>query len=159
VAAFFIFRDAPERPQPPAANVSQNPAHSNEVDMAMLNNLPNDYATLVQLGNEQMDQQQFSVAAEIYRRALEIDGSSPDVRADYGACLHAMGLGERAIEEFQKVRGTHPDHAIVHFNLGIVYYTMNQADSARYYWSEYLRIDPEGVASATARQLMEELKP
>jgi hypothetical protein len=69
--------------------------------MAALGNLPEDHETLVQMGNSFMDQGSFAVAAEIYKRALALK-DVPDVRVDYGACLHAMGLPLRAIEEFQR---------------------------------------------------------
>jgi tetratricopeptide (TPR) repeat protein len=154
---FFAFRSAPEKPQPPQATVSENPAHMGDVPMGMIDNLPQDYNSLVQSGNEFMDQENYAVAAEVYRRALAIDGNSADVRTDYGACLHSMGLPERAIEEFQRVLKDHPEHSIAHYNLGIVYFTLNQPDSARVYWNNYLRLDPNGVAAANARQFLDAL--
>jgi Tfp pilus assembly protein PilF len=156
-ALFFAFREAPQRPQPPVSSMPGNPSHAENPAMAALDNLPSDYNSLVQLGNQNMDKQEFAVAAECYRRALAIDGSSADVRTDYGACLHSMGLPDRAIEEFKKVLAEHDGHSIVRYNLGIVYYTQNQPDSARKYWEEYLRLDPNGPAADNARQFLQEL--
>ena len=118
----------------------------------MLGELPEDYSSLVNMGNEYMDQGNFAVAAEAYRRALEIDGSSPDVRTDFGSCLHGMGLAERALEEFLLVVSEHPNHTIVHYNLGIVYFYLEKTDSARFYWESYLALDPHGQAAESARQ-------
>jgi Tfp pilus assembly protein PilF len=103
-----------------------------------------------------MDQRNFPLAAECYKRALAIDGTSLDVRVDYGACLHGMDLPLRAKDEFQMVLAENPLHAVANFNLGITYYTLNQIDSAQIYWKKYLAIDPNGNAAATARQLLQE---
>lgn len=123
----------------------------------MLANLPTDYPSLVQLGNELYDRQNFPMAAEVYRQALEIDGSSPDLRTDFGSCLHAMGLPHRALEEFRTVIGEHPEHAISRFNMGIVFHDLGQTDSARYYWEKYIAMDPGGTLAETAHKLLEEL--
>jgi len=154
---FFAFRSAPQKPQPPRAAANENPAHMGDVPMDMIDQIPQDYNSLVQSGNEFMDNQNYAVAAELYRRALAIDSSSTDVRTDYGACLHSMGLPARAIEEFQRVLREHPEHSIAHYNLGIVYFTQNQPDSARVYWQNYLRIDPNGVAANNAKQFLDAL--
>ena len=66
--------------------------------MPMLTDLPTDYMGLVQAGNENMDQRQFPLAAECYRRALAIDGSSTDVRTDYGAWEYTMQVHRTPIE-------------------------------------------------------------
>ncbi len=125
--------------------------------MKILQDLPTDYNSLVALGNQFMDQRNFPVAAECYQRALAIQADSLDVRVDYGACLHGMGLPYRAIEELRKVIETNPSHAIANFNLGIVFYDLNELDSARVYWQKSLQIDPGGEASEMARNLLKEI--
>ena len=124
--------------------------------MNALANLPKDYETLVPMGNSFMDQGSFAVAAEIYKRALAIN-DVPDVRIDYGACLNAMGLPLRAIEEFQQARLSDPNHAIACFNLGIVYFSQQQQDSARTYFNKYLELDPTGQAAEATRGYLQEL--
>jgi len=125
---------------------------------SMLDQLPNDYATLVSMGNQFMDERNFTVAAEIYRRALSIDGTSPDVRTDYGACLHGMGLAEQALQEFSQVVRNHPEHSVAHYNLAIVYNELGQIDSARYYWQTFLDLEPDGRGSDAARQYLKGLE-
>jgi hypothetical protein len=122
-----------------------------------LDNLPTDFESLVSLGNRSMDQQNYAMAAEMYRRALEIDPASPNVRTDFGACLHSMGLPERAMDEFRTVIAENPEHPISHFNLGIVFYGQGMNDSARYYWERYLELDPQGVPAEAARGYLKEL--
>jgi tetratricopeptide (TPR) repeat protein len=79
------------------------------------------------------------------------------VQVDYGACLHGMGLPQRAIEEFNRVLKEHPSHALAAFNLGIVYYDLNEFDSARVYLQRSLDIDPDSKAAEGARQLLQDI--
>jgi len=169
--AYFLFRTPSNTPVTTPTATSETPAkdqslpqgHPPIMDMngkpmtaGFLDSLPKDYNSLVSLGNNNMDHSNFAVAAECYRRALAIDGSSADVRTDYGACLHNIGLPDRAIEEFRKAIAQAPTHAIARFNLGIVYKSLNQMDSAKVYWKKYLELDPNGPASAAAKQYLKE---
>ena len=158
VAGYFIINRPENAPQSNQQVDFDHPDVGLEMgEMGTGLNLPSDYNSLVQMGHSFMDQSNFPMAAECYKRALTIDGSSNDVRTDYGACLHGMNLPERAIQEFYKVIKNDPNHGIANFNLGIVYYTSNKPDSARHYWKRYLEIDPNGSAAPTARAKLQEL--
>jgi cytochrome c-type biogenesis protein CcmH/NrfG len=148
----------PVQQQRAVTNDEHDHDHENIEGMdEMLANMPVDYNSLVSLGNQTMDAGNFAMAAECYKRALMIDGSSPDVRTDYGACLHGMNLPERALEEFRKVLDKNPDHEISRFNMGIVFYTMDIADSARYYWQSYLDKFPNGSMAETAKEYIQKI--
>lgn len=125
--------------------------------MGSMMNLPTDYNSLVQFGNQAMDQGNFPLAAEAYKRALAIMGDDPNVRTDYGACLHGMGLPHRALEEFKTVLADHDEHPVATFNVGIVYFNEKQYDSAKVYWEEYLTMQPEGEVANTVRQYLQQL--
>ena len=125
--------------------------------MPALDSLPKDYAGLVNIGNQNMDHQQFAIAAECYKRALALNGTDQNVRVDYGACLHGMGLADRAIEEFQTALKSQPNHPVAHFNLGVVYMDKQNKDSAKFYLQKYLKLDPNGQAAEAAKNLMKEL--
>lgn len=158
VVGYMLVRVPAARPDhgdaPPSA--PSQPMGSMDQAMQMLDDLPQDFATLVQQGNQYMDQGHYAVAAELYRRALDVQ-HAPDVRVDYGACLHAMGLPLRAIEEFRSVVDQHPDHGIATFNLGIVFYDQQQPDSARFYFRRYLEVDPSGPAAEQAQSLLDQI--
>ncbi len=159
-AGYFTFKKpASVQFRPDAERESQGDAPTPDMTDAMrlLENLPPDYNSLVSLGNEFMDKRSYPTAAECYKRALALEGDSLDVRVDYGACLHGMGLPLRAIEEFRRVIDRNPSHAIANFNLGIVYYDLNETDSARVYWRKYLAIEPEGQAAQVARDLLKQI--
>ena len=148
--------------QPWSQPVPVNPGghnHASSMSEAMQNigELPEDYDALIAMGNEYMDNFNYPVAAECYRRALEIDGSSLDVRTDYGACLHGMGLLERARDEFNKVLAEDESHPVANYNLGIVFYNLENDDSARYYWERFLMVEPEGQVSASVRNVLKEM--
>ena len=161
-AGYFIFKEPEKLPQPPQQaqqGQGQTPPGHEGMDMSQMNNIqfPPDYASLVKMGNQTMDAGNFAVAAEAYRRALTIDSSSVDVRTDFGACLHGMGLPNRALEEFYRVIREHPEHAIANFNIGIVYHGLGRDDSAKFYWQKYLKISPKGSAATAAQQYLKEL--
>lgn len=161
--AYFMIREQPEPPARPAdmpqtRSMASDPADPHQgMSLSMLDSMPQDLHTLITTGNQFMDNQNFPIAAECYRRALALDSTLPDVRVDYGACLHGMGLPQRALDEFKKALTFKPDHAIAHFNLGIVYREQQMNDSARVYWTKYLKIAPQGQAADAARQALKEM--
>ena len=151
---YLIVHESPQLQRP---TVEAPPGHETMSGAAM-ENLPTDYGSLVQMGNQYMDNQNFPMAAELYRRALDIDGSDPNVRSDFASCLHAMGLPNRALEEFRTILATDSDHPIVNFNMGIVFFGEGVTDSARYYWERYLELDPNGGPAESARQMLQQLE-
>ena len=159
--AFFIMQKPKEIPRPPQQQQS-NTNHP-EVEgmdnnmMGALANLPTDFGSLVSIGNQTMDQGNYAMAAECYRRALELKHDDYNDRTDYGACLHGMGLPDRAIQEFKHVISEHKEHGIAHFNLGIVYYSVQQPDSAKTYFNKYLKLEPAGKAAEAARTYLKEI--
>ncbi|MDF1544620.1 MAG: zinc-ribbon domain-containing protein [bacterium] len=157
----YVLVREPEEPPVPVQEVAQNQANPHGGDMesmmGALPNIPTDFEGLVGMGNTNMDQSNYAVAAECYKRALAIKADAYDVRTDFGACLHGMGLAARAMEEFNKVIAEHPEHGIANFNLGIVHYSMKNNDSAKYYWEQYLQIDPNGSAAEAARDYLKQI--
>ena len=153
---FVINRPEPTPTQPPQQALDGS--HQDVDGMASaLQNMPTDYNSLVQLGNQTMDQGNFPMAAECYKRALILQEDSPNVRTDYGACLHGMGLPQRAIDEFMNVTFKYPKHTIANFNLGIVYYSISQPDSAKHYFNKFLSFETEGQTADAARKYLTEL--
>jgi cytochrome c-type biogenesis protein CcmH/NrfG len=172
-AAYFILKGKPvqqqvarpqtQQQQPAGAQTAMPPDHppvegmANMPGMEALDSLPKDFNSLVMLGNQNMDHSNLPVAAECYRRALAIDSNQVDVRVDYGACLHGMGMGDRAVQEFRKALAMSPRHAIAHFNLGVVFMDIQQNDSAKVYFKKYLEIEPNGRAAADANRMLQQI--
>lgn len=159
IVGYFVLRTTPVIPSAQAQQQEQDERRAPHGDMggAMQDlEFPEDYESLVQMGNHYMDQQDYAVAAESYRRALAIQEAT-DVRVDFGTCLHGMGLSERALQEFRKVLRVQPEHGIANFNMAVVSYSVGQADSARHYANRYLELEPDGRAAPTAREILEVL--
>jgi len=152
---YFLFSTPQQVPLPSNQTFSGHEAMG-EMGAAMPN-LPEDYNGLIAIGDQYMNQNNFPVAAECYKRALTIDGSSPDVRTDFGSCLYGMGLIDRALEEFRTVKENFPLHGVSLFNMGVVFYGQNHADSAKYYFAKYLELEPSGKAAEQARTYLNEL--
>jgi tetratricopeptide (TPR) repeat protein len=154
---YFLFRTPPMVPTAERHRPQQQQQQVPHNDMAGTSGslqFPQDYESLVAMGNRYMDQQEYTIAAESYRRALALNEDT-DVRVDFGTCLHGMGLSGRALEEFRKVLEARPDHAIANFNMAVVSYATGQADSSRVYAKRYLTLEPDGRAAPTARELLE----
>ncbi len=155
---YFIFAPHAEPPQPGAQQMQQQGQAQGGGPMgSQLQNLPTDYQGLVQVGNQTMDVGNWAVAAEAYRRALDMDPADPNVRTDYGICLFRMGLPDRGLVEFRKVITQYPQHSLAHFNMGVVFYSEAMTDSAKVYFSKYLEMEPTGPASDAARDLLSQL--
>ena len=152
---YFVFSTSKPVPQP----AGQVPAGHEDIGPmgTGMPNLPEDYEGLVATGNEYMNQNNFPIAAECYKRALALDGSSPDVRSDFASCLYGMGLSDRALEEFRSIKTNSPLHGVTLFNLGVVFMGQNKPDSAKFYFKKYLELEPNGPASEQARGYMKEL--
>jgi tetratricopeptide (TPR) repeat protein len=125
----------------------------------MLASLPDDYNELVKLGNKFMDNRHYAVAVECYRRALAINSSDPNVICDLGACLHATGDFGGAAKMFEKAIDIDSLHAIAYFNLGIVFRTMQENDSAKIYWEKLISLFPNQDISDSARKYLEQINP
>lgn len=158
VAGFFILKKPANVEQPQTRNnMNTHPDVGDQGMMNALSQLPTDYNSLIKLGHQTMDQGNYAMAAECYKRALTIDGSDNDIRTDYGACLHGMGLPDRALAEFRKVLVAVPNHTIATFNAGIVFYTLDQIDSAKVYWEKALTLNPSADLKKSIEQYLNDL--
>ncbi len=108
-----------------------------------VNKDPNDYASLVKLGNLFYDGQQFPIAIQYYERALAIHPENPDVRTDMGTAYFYNGNADRAITELRtslKYRAGHPQTL---FNLGWVLWQGKQdPKGASEAWKQLLKDNP-----------------
>src|SRR5581483_11838956 len=108
-----------------------------------VNKNPNDFDSLVKLGNVYYDGQQYPTAIEFYEKALALHPDNPDVRTDMGTAYWYTGNADKAIEEMEtslKYRGGHPQSL---FNLGWVRWqgkgdTKGAVDA----WEKLLKANP-----------------
>ena len=153
--AFFVIVEPEPIPEP--SQQQQMTGHGPEGMEMTFPILPEDLGGLVTVGDNYMDEGNYPLAAECYKRALEIDSASVNIRSDFGSCLYGMGLGDRALEEFHKVLAIDRSHGIALFNLGVVFSGQGLNDSAKFYMGEYLKLETEGEAADRARKLINEM--
>jgi cytochrome c-type biogenesis protein CcmH/NrfG len=160
----FIFVFVSSQSPPPGGGSGNMPAASQgEPPLPQLSDeevakLPKDFAKLVEMGNHYFDHQQFHDAMVIYKKALEIDSTALDVRTDYAAALNFMGDFAGAKRELEFVLAKNPKHAVATFNLGVVYINTGDNASARKYWNQYLKLDPNSPRAGEVRKMLAELK-
>jgi tetratricopeptide (TPR) repeat protein len=120
---------------------------------------PNDFESIVKLGNLYYDGQQFHDAVQYYEQALKLRPDTADVRTDLGTSYWYLGDADRAIAEFQKSLKLRPDHAGTWFNMGIVKW-QGKGDPAGAVaaWQELLKRNPNYPEKARIEELIAKAK-
>jgi cytochrome c-type biogenesis protein CcmH/NrfG len=143
---------ASQSPQPDS-NAQANLAQAAAPLLEAIRNNPNDYDSLVKLGNLFYDGQQYSRALTYYERALTIHPENPDVRTDLGTAYWYTGKADQAIAEMETSLKYRPGHPQALFNLGWMRW-QGKADpqGAVTAWEKLLEMNP----GYPQRQLVEQ---
>ena len=109
-----------------------------------VNRNPNDYESLVKLGNAFYDGQQFPNAIQYYERALALHPENPDVRTDMGTAYWYTGNADKAVAAMETSLKYRPGHPQTLFNLGWVRW-QGKADAkgAVEAWQKLLKANPD----------------
>jgi cytochrome c-type biogenesis protein CcmH/NrfG len=161
VALGYLFRGSasPSAVQSTASTTAQqgtepHPQQSAEAQAALaqtaaplleaVNKNPNDYDSLVKLGNLYYDGQQFPNAIQYYERALVIHPENPDVRTDMGTAYWYLGNADKAVAAMETSLKYRPGHPQTLFNLGWVRW-QGKADAkgAVEAWQQLLKANPD----------------
>ncbi len=70
-------------------------------------------------GRLAMEAEEYAAAVEMFRRGLELDPDSAEIRHALGLALYWMGDADGAVVEFEETLRRTPDHAQSHLSLGI----------------------------------------
>lgn len=109
-----------------------------------VNKDPNDFDSLVKLGNLYYDGQQFPNAIQYYERALAIHPDNPDVRTDMGTAYWYTGNAEKALSAMETSLKYRPGHPQTLFNLGWVRWQGKQdPKGAIEAWQQLLKANPD----------------
>jgi tetratricopeptide (TPR) repeat protein len=94
---------------------------------------PNDYQTLVILGNAYFDVKKWLDAEKMYEKALAIKSDDISVRTDYGITFVERDNPDydRAIKEFETSLKINPKHEQTLFNLTLAYFKKGDVKSAQ----------------------------
>jgi Flp pilus assembly protein TadD len=124
----------PESAALPASPTAAGPMAAVKQQLDMLKKRieqnPNDFDALVQLGNMYMDVGKFPQAIDYFTRALAVR-EEPSVRTDLGICYKQSGQGSKARDEFARVAAEQPDQWQAIYNLAIVDGEMKDYADAR----------------------------
>jgi cytochrome c-type biogenesis protein CcmH/NrfG len=105
---------------------------------------PNDFDSLVKLGNLYYDGQQFPSAIQYYERALAVHPDNPDVRTDMGTAYWYTGNAEKALAAMETSLKYRPGHPQTLFNLGWVRWQGKQdPKGAIEAWQQLLKANPD----------------
>lgn len=135
------------RQQAPAAAPADVQAALTQAAAPLLdavNKNPNDYDSLVKLGNVFYDGQQYASAIQYYERALVIHPENPDVRTDMATAYWYTGNADKAIAAMEISLKYRPGHPQTLFNLGWVRW-QGKADPAGAIsaWEQLLKANPD----------------
>jgi len=104
---------------------------------------PDNYSLLVQLGNSYYDLNSPAESIRYYERALEMRPNSPEVIVDCGTMYRELGEVEKAIEMFTGAMELAPDLPQAFFNLGAVLLgEKNDPEAAAEIWQKFLDNNP-----------------
>jgi cytochrome c-type biogenesis protein CcmH/NrfG len=117
---------------------------------------PDDFGTLVSLGNAHYDISEPQPAIDYYTRALKLHPNDAGVMVDLGAMYRQTGDTDKAIDFFNNAIKLDPQLPQAYFNLGMVLrMEKNDAKGAAKAWKKYLELDPNSQAKDF---LMEQIK-
>ena len=109
-----------------------------------VNKNPNDFDSLVKLGNMYYDGQQFPNAIQYYERALVIHPDNPGVRTDMGTAYWYTGNAEKALAAMETSLKYRPGHPQTLFNLGWMRWQGKQdPKGAIEAWQQLLKANPD----------------
>ena len=127
--------------------------------LAQLKTNPNDFDTIVKLGNLYYDGQAYPQAIEYYEKALDIQPNNADVRTDLGTAYWYTGNADKAIASFEKALAIRPNQAATLFNLGIVRWQgKKDPKGAIVAWEKLLQTNPDYPQKDQVQMLIERAK-
>lgn len=112
--------------------------------LAAIGKDPNDYDSLVKLGNVYYDGQQYQSAIGYYEKALKLHPENCDVRTDMGTAYWYAGDANKALEAMQISLKYQPGHPQTLFNLGWVRWQgKGDPKGAIEAWQHLLKANPD----------------
>ena len=148
-------------PAAPAGGAAGSPMEQVRQQLEMLKKQieqnPNDFDALVQLGNMYMDVSKFPQAIDYFNRALAVR-EEPSVRTDLGICYKQSGQMPQARDAFRKVATEQPDQWQAIYNLAIVDGEMKDYTDARVQLAKLKQLRPDDPQVAKLEQALAAVK-
>jgi cytochrome c-type biogenesis protein CcmH/NrfG len=120
---------------------------------------PNDFDSIVELGNLNFDQKNYDDAINLYKKALEIRPGAANVRTDMGTAMFYQNRFDEAVAEFQTILKSDPNDAQALFNLGVtMLHGKNDPQHALEYWQRLVDTNPNHPQAPLVREQIRKLK-
>jgi tetratricopeptide (TPR) repeat protein len=105
---------------------------------------PNNYETLVKLGNLYYDYKVFPEAISYYEKAVKINAKDVNVLTDLGTAYWYAGFPEKAVVRYEQALVIQPTYGQTLFNLGVVRLDgLKDARGAVAAWEKLLSSNPQ----------------
>jgi len=109
---------------------------------------PNDVLVLYELSLTLFTKGDYKASAETARKGAGYDSKYlPDFLQMLGSDLDQLGQPKEAVKIYQQALKSFPNHSLLHFNLGITYYKLEQVDDARRSFQNAVRYNPEHASA------------
>jgi len=104
-----------------------------------------------QMGNRQQRNARLAKSEEFYRLALSIDPDDEKARCNLGGLYMRMQQTSKAMAEFKIVLESHPESALAHYNLAIMFAEAEIYREAIHEWETASELDPDGDIGQRSR--------
>lgn len=119
---------------------------------------PDDYRTIVIIGNTYFDSKQFEKAENWYKKALLKKPDDVNVRTDLGITFVERENPDldRAVKEFQTSLQTDPKHEPTLYNLGVAYFKKGNTAETENLLSRLESVNPNGKLAIRLKEIVSE---
>jgi tetratricopeptide (TPR) repeat protein len=151
---------------PAASQVAEATSGAPSVDlnristlMETLNENPEDIETLLALGNEYYNGQEFETAANWFDKVLAVDPEHVEGLLARGAVSFNLGDSANAEKLWKQVVGIDPDNVEAHYDLGFLYLNSATPDweGVRSEWNKVIELDPGSDLAQTVQAHLDQL--
>lgn len=116
---------------------------------------PTSIRITLNLGDAYYLAQRLDEAAACYREALSQQPGHPSAVVRIAMVWHARGLDARAVKAIQEVLEAMPDNQEAHYDLAVIYFSMEDVRAARTEWVKAARIDPRTQLGRTSQNFVD----
>jgi tetratricopeptide (TPR) repeat protein len=137
----------PEPVPPPAATSQAAPQLPTQADPAVPTAAAGEAERLCQIAQQHMMQNEFDMAEDMFREAVETDPTYYAARLNLGILLQRRGRHAEAIGEYQAVVTLKPDNVTAWRNLALAYMTTKDYPKARVTLQKLLAVEADNPQS------------
>ncbi len=117
------------------------------------------FEALNEQANKAHKYQEYTLAITYFKKAIIIKPKDINTRLDLANAYYENKQTDQTIKELHKALAVDDKHAIIYYNLGLVYWqSKKDANTATGYFEKYLELQPEGDIAKQAKSHIETLK-